>query len=347
LVKIKKDLIPGYDAYPMNPKYITVHNTANTSQGATDEMHARYLKGIDWSNKSWHFTVDDDSATQHIPTNLNGWHAGDGENGTGNRESIGIEICENVDGDYQKAEQNAIELIRYLMEEHTISITNIVPHKHWSGKNCPRRILSRWDSFIEQIKNHRGSSKPEFPSKPVTPRKQGEILYLPPTTSTGERNDRWALYYLDKPPIRAKANVKLELNPYKFGGLTYEILGDHPTFPHVVKIKSEQAGEGWIYVHPNTSAVIRKGTIPKSSNKKYLNLHKHMNEWGIYKVNAVPVKKNQFAQLRPAKFGGLSYEILGNPQANIYTIQTEDFGMANIYAPRDEDSSITNTPLYN
>jgi N-acetylmuramoyl-L-alanine amidase CwlA len=94
--------------------------------------------------------------------------------------------------------------------------------------------------------------------------------------------------------------------------------------------------------------LMRKGKVaptPKS-NDKYLNLHKHMSEWGIYKLNASPVKSNQFAQLRPSKFGGLSYKVLGNPQKDLYTIQTDDFGKVNIYAPRDRDSSITSSPLY-
>jgi hypothetical protein len=102
------------------------------------------------------------------------------------------------------------------------------------------------------------------------------------------------------------------------------------------------------YVTAADKFVKVEGVVSKAkpSNKKYLNLHEHMREWGIYKLSAAPVKVNQFAQLRPSKFGGLSYEILDKPQANVYTIQTEDFGKVNIFAPRDKDSSITNSPLY-
>ena len=75
----------------------------------------------------------------------------DGVNGTGNRKSIGIEICENVDGDFDKAVSNAQWLINKLMDEQNISISNVVPHKHWSGKNCPHLLLSKWDDFIAGI----------------------------------------------------------------------------------------------------------------------------------------------------------------------------------------------------
>jgi N-acetylmuramoyl-L-alanine amidase len=152
-LKLTKALIPNYDSYDMNPRYITIHNTANTAVGAGDEMHARYLlNGASGRVVSWHYTVDDDSATQHLPTNKNGWHAGDGEHGEGNRYSIGIEICENADGDFSKAVANAIELVVYLMKEHNIDVDHVVPHQHWSGKYCPRKLLSQWGSIKNRIK---------------------------------------------------------------------------------------------------------------------------------------------------------------------------------------------------
>ncbi|GLZ63557.1 N-acetylmuramoyl-L-alanine amidase [Bacillus velezensis] len=149
MVKITKDFIPvGHNnrpGYAMDPAYITVHNTANTAKGANAAMHARYEKNPE-TPTSWHFTVDDKEIYQHLPLNENGWHAGDG-NGTGNRKSIGIEICENSDGDFEKAVTNAQWLIKKLMKEQGISLANVVPHQHWSGKYCPRKLLDRWDSF--------------------------------------------------------------------------------------------------------------------------------------------------------------------------------------------------------
>lgn len=80
--------------------------------------------------------------------------------------------------------------------------------------------------------------------------------------------------------------------------------------------------------------------------KKYLNLKPHMNSWRIYRTNVAPVSANAFASLSPATYGGLSYEILGNPQTDVYTINTSMFGKVNIYAPRDNDSTITTYPVY-
>ncbi|WP_313429979.1 N-acetylmuramoyl-L-alanine amidase [Siminovitchia terrae] len=153
--KGQKNQRPGFS---MTPKYITVHQTANKSKGANAEMHARYLlNGGGGRVVGWHFTVDDHYIYQHLPCNESGWHAGDGS-GPGNRQSIGIEICENVDGDFQKAVKNAQWLIMKLMTDHGISADCVVPHKHWSGKNCPSTLLLGWQTFKDGLKS--GTSKP-------------------------------------------------------------------------------------------------------------------------------------------------------------------------------------------
>ena len=138
----------------MNPTYITVHNTANTSRGADAEMHNRFVRnGGGTAKVSFHYDVDDHSIYQNLSLNRVGWHAGDGGNGTGNRKSIAIEICENSDGDFGKAVENAQALIRWLMDRYNIPISRVVPHQHWSGKYCPHKLLPVWDSFIEGVKN--------------------------------------------------------------------------------------------------------------------------------------------------------------------------------------------------
>lgn len=82
------------------------------------------------------------------------------------------------------------------------------------------------------------------------------------------------------------------------------------------------------------------------SAKKYLNLKPHVPSWRVYPTHLAPVIANACGSLAPKQFGGLSYEILCNPQTDVYTIQTQSFGRVNIYAPMDADSSITNYPMY-
>lgn len=171
MVPIKVDLIkkakrPGY---AMKPLYITIHDTANKSKGAGAEMHNRYVHSVA-PNPSWHFSVDDKVIYQHLPLTENGWHAGDGTNGTGNRKSIGIEICENSDGNRAKAEANAAWLVAKLVRE----VKTLKPfpacmkqHYDWSGKNCPAQIRGRkngWKNFLAAVEKELNPPKPATPA---------------------------------------------------------------------------------------------------------------------------------------------------------------------------------------
>ena len=145
----------------MTPAFVTIHDTANINRGADAVMHGRYLKGDAAANApvSWHFTVDDRRAVQHLPLTENGWHCGDGGEGPGNRTSIGIEICENSDGDRARAEANAAELVAYLIK--TVPSLKpfpecVVQHNHWNGKDCPRVLRHRpggWEGFLDAVEN--------------------------------------------------------------------------------------------------------------------------------------------------------------------------------------------------
>lgn len=152
-MEIKQQLIPKQHKQirpqiVMKPRYITVHDTGNTDRGANAVAHAKLLERGNDRVASWHYTVDDKIIIQHIPDNEVAWHAG---NSTGNRESIGIEICVNQDGSFDKAKQNAIWLIRKLMRDYSIPIDRVVTHKHWSGKQCPAKLLPVWDKFIKEL----------------------------------------------------------------------------------------------------------------------------------------------------------------------------------------------------
>ncbi|ODB74125.1 N-acetylmuramoyl-L-alanine amidase [Bacillus velezensis] len=293
MVKITKDFIPvGHNnrpGYTMNPAYITVHNTANTEKGANAAMHARYVKNPGTAT-SWHFTVDEKEVYQHLPLNENGWHAGDG-NGPGNRTSIGIEICENSDGDFAKAVANAQWLIKKLMKEQGISLSNVVPHKHWSGKQCPHKLLDRWDSFKANI-----SGAASSPAKTET--KTGR------TTYTVKKGDTLS-------EIAQKEGISMA-TLQKLNGIKN---------PNLIKV-------GQVLKLTGSS----NSSKSSSNGKKYVYLPASADSWRIYPTNKAPVKGNEINYLRPKKFGGLKYEILANPQTDVYTIKTDQFGKVNIYA---------------
>ena len=69
----------------------------------------------------------------------------------------------------------------------------------------------------------------------------------------------------------------------------------------------------------------------KPKGKEYVVLDKSVDRWGMYRLGVQPVSRNIFNHLRPKKFGGLEYEILGRPYPNTVTIQTRQFGKVNIW----------------
>ena len=167
-MKITRNIIPKNRAnrpgFFMSPQYITIHDTENVN--ATASAHGNYLAKNSIAEGlpvSWHFTIDDVSIVQHLPLDESGWHVGDGTHGTGNRKSVGMEICEFTDASKRrKAEENAVKLVAYLAKELSIPVSNIVQHNHWTGKNCPRvlRIRHRgWSNFIKAVKANMDEKK--------------------------------------------------------------------------------------------------------------------------------------------------------------------------------------------
>lgn len=147
---------PGYKI--IGPEYITIHSTGNTNKGANAAAHGSYLKGAAANvPASWHFTVDDKEIRQHMPLSEVAWHAGDGSNGPGNRKSIAMEICENQDGNAERAIKNAAWLAAYLLKRFGLGIDRIKQHYDWSGKNCPRLLRSKpngWNDFVGLVQQN-------------------------------------------------------------------------------------------------------------------------------------------------------------------------------------------------
>ena len=147
----------------ISPVFVTIHNTGNTTAGADAIMHGKFLtnSGFYMLNGkkhfvSWHYTVDDKRVVKHLPFNEKAFHAVDG-----NSVSIGIEVCMHQGIDQAKAFLNAARLTALLLFEVKAlkkDISKVVPHKHWTGKNCPALLLDggntigqKWQGFLDLI----------------------------------------------------------------------------------------------------------------------------------------------------------------------------------------------------
>lgn len=170
----------------------------------------------------------------------------------------------------------------------------------------------------------------------------------PPVTGTVNKYlnlnkivERWRVYPTHKAPV--VGNEVGFLSPSKYGGLTYKIFNNPQT--DVYTISTTSFGTVNIYAPRDGYSTITE-VAESNNNKKYLNLLKHVPTWRVYPLSKSAVIGNEVGSLAPAKYGGLSYEILGNPQSNVYTINTSTFGKVNIFAPQDKDSTITTSPIY-
>ncbi len=136
--------------YPMKPVGICVHNTSND---ASAENEIAYMIGNDLAT-SFHYAVDDKGVIQGIPDNRNAFHAGDGANGEGNRNYLGLEICYSKSGGerFVQAEKNAAIFIAMKLKEYGWDISHVKKHQDFSGKYCPHRTLDMgWQRFLDMI----------------------------------------------------------------------------------------------------------------------------------------------------------------------------------------------------
>jgi N-acetylmuramoyl-L-alanine amidase len=132
-------------------QYLTLHSTANPNSTAKNER-AWLTNPTNTRIASWHLVVDETEAIEAIPLNEVAWHAGD-SNGTGNRGSIGIEICES--GNREKTLANAVQLVADMLKERKWGVDKLRRHFDWSGKICPRIMSANgwaeWAKFKAEV----------------------------------------------------------------------------------------------------------------------------------------------------------------------------------------------------
>lgn len=140
-------------------KYIVIHDTGNTSNGADANAHYSFFNSGD-KQSSAHYFVDDTQILRIIKDSNKAWHCGDGKGryGITNENSIGIEICINVNGNFNIAFDKAAQLTSFLMNKYNINIQNVVRHYDASRKICPN-VMSKnnwalWNNFLNKVNSY-------------------------------------------------------------------------------------------------------------------------------------------------------------------------------------------------
>jgi N-acetylmuramoyl-L-alanine amidase CwlA len=187
---------PNRPALPMpSPSWVTVHEVGNTSPGADEDMHRDFVhNGGGAAQVSFHFVVGPTKAIQLIYLNENAWHASDGFNGTGNRDSIAIETIQI--GDFDTTLSHLSWLIAELFRNPKrfafrtdVAVIDDLPsddarnrikqHNHWAPdkKNCPQFIRERglWLPLLNAVDAElHGSDAPGYATPEPVPWKKGD-----------------------------------------------------------------------------------------------------------------------------------------------------------------------------
>lgn len=152
----------------------------------------------------------------------------------------------------------------FMIRETGSVITDIIEYGFADSKGSDIDILrNHWRELAEAVVKafcgfigvtyHFNSKEATIPDKEVLtnakpkPVSNKQYLHLPSLASS------WRVYSQSKKPI--KGNERGLLNPRKFGGLSYEILGT--TAPFVYLIQTRDFGKVQIYGHPSTGAQIK------------------------------------------------------------------------------------------
>lgn len=143
-------------------KGVTIHNTDRVSISSKTTQAEQYTRATypncNMGTVRVHYYVDDVCAWQNLKENEVGWHSGDGNDGRGNGETIGIEIIMDGSGDEKDiaAENNGAILAAILLHRYKLPLDALYTHNDFSssGKYCPAYILPHWNDFKEKVKQN-------------------------------------------------------------------------------------------------------------------------------------------------------------------------------------------------
>lgn len=184
----------------ITPGYWIQHETDNHAAGADAEMHARYLdSGADGRQASWHFTVDDGMAYQHIPVDEVTWQAADG-NGPGNMSGVSCELCVNNGSDQIQARHNAEELCAQVCKALGLGSDRVKRHWDFNEKSadrhhCPDTMMSDgyWSTFVANVTTLLTPPPPPPPvyANPKVPDWFGDSVRLDAPSDADVNGTRW------------------------------------------------------------------------------------------------------------------------------------------------------------
>lgn len=159
-------------------KALVIHWTANTNNGANAIANRNFFNSTT-NSCSAHIIIDDKQIVRCLNDNEVGYHVGSTKyttlgtslrGGTAyspNYFTVGIEMCVNSDGDWNKTYQNTVEFSAKFLIEHKLTVDNLLRHYDITGKLCPQMMIdeNEWKKFKNAVQ-----MKINEMTKPIVPK---------------------------------------------------------------------------------------------------------------------------------------------------------------------------------
>lgn len=307
--------------------------------GEGADAHDRIVNSfLNWANngqKSVHYVVSDSKITQMVENDNVSWCSNNG-----NPTTISIEHQPTLGEEgYRRSAQ-----VVYQIEKQYGYKMQFYRHSDWTPTACPGSIdLNKIRQYADEL--HAGAAPlpnpTPAPTPAPTPTPSSNTLYLPPV-------DSWAVYRVGSGNRKGTSDQVGTLRPGPVSngtGLTYDLLEDHGDYG-VIQTRDFGRVQIWLKdtgaVRSSSGApsVAPAPAAPAVTRSRVLNLPP-VDQWRVYPLDKSPVVGNEVGFILPKKYAPLSYEILGNPYPNTYTIQTRDYGRVNIWGAPDTGATIS------
>lgn len=146
-------------------EYIVVHYTANKGDTAKNNVDyfARTVTGT-----SAHYFVDRNAVMQSVDEGDTAWHCGSDHPRhpyCRNSNSIGIEMCDSVDGVPEDVRSLTVSLVQELMSRYGIDSSHVLRHYDVTGKRCPAPWVdnpAEWMEFKKMLEEDDDMSYEQF-----------------------------------------------------------------------------------------------------------------------------------------------------------------------------------------
>lgn len=135
----------GRPGTKIKPKAIVIHWTANSDKGADAVANRNYFNNSGVA-VSTHYIVDDRQVVQCLPENEMAYHVGAKQykpralellSSYPNNCTIGIEMCVNKDGNFQKTYEFTVSLVSEILQRYGWQVDRLWRHYDITGRHCP------------------------------------------------------------------------------------------------------------------------------------------------------------------------------------------------------------------